>query len=92
MRVTGGRLVELRNGAGPGGRPRAGAVVDRVQLQVLRTIGNQNIRPGNRNQYEPRGEPGGIRPDRPDGQMNGFPSSGNAMIAAKGVSARARSQ
>ena len=88
MRVTGGRLVKLRNDAGPGGRPRAGAVVDRVQLQVLRTIGNQNIRPGNRNQYEPSG----IRPDRPDGQMNGFPSSGNAMIAAKGVSARARSQ
>ena len=46
MRVTGGRLVELRNDAGPGGRPRAGAVVDWVQLQVLRTIGNQNIRPG----------------------------------------------
>lgn len=36
MRVTGGRLVELRNDAGPGGRPRAGAVVDWVQLQVLR--------------------------------------------------------
>ena len=51
MRVSGGRLVELSNSTGPVGRPREGAVADRVQLEVLRTIDNQNIRPGNRNQY-----------------------------------------
>ncbi len=36
MRVTGGRLVELGNSTGPEGRPREGAVADRVQLEVLR--------------------------------------------------------
>ncbi len=36
MRVSGGRLVELSNSTGPVGRPREGAVADRVQLEVLR--------------------------------------------------------
>ena len=37
--VSGGRLVELRNSTGPEGRPREGAVADRVQLEVLRPNG-----------------------------------------------------